>query len=225
MRRRRCDFPLPFMAVALLAGLAAGAPAVAMELVPGGYGVAGPGEAQGAQGSGEARAGATTSVAGMTFEFTPRALGSLINSSLLEPSGDTVGQPLSLTLGVQDGYADQLRLGAIGLVEPSTDTTHGLTLGGAFGIDDWQLTGSFGRANLMGESADVFSAGVGYGSMSARLVYGHVPRASGPSGDVLMFSTDVAAWSWLTLEGDVAVSDSLASEPMTVGRVGLRLNF
>ena len=215
---------LPMLAVCSLVGLLSGGPALSMELVAGGYGVAQPDALQAGQGA-EARAGAAPSVAGLTFDFTPRAIGSLINPFASHSSDEAAGRPLSLTLGVRDGYTDQLRLDAMGLVEPATDTSHGLALGGAFGISDWQLSGSYGRANLMGESADVFAAGVGYGPMSARLVYGHVPRATGPSGDVLMFSTDVAAWSWLTLEGDVAVSDSLASEPLTVGRVGLRLNF
>lgn len=215
---------LPILAFTALVGLAAGGPAAAMELVPGGYGVAGTDASLDGSGSDESM-GTTGSVAGLTFDFTPRAIGSLINPSTVDPSAEPAGQPLSLTLGVQNRYAEGLRLGSVGLVEPSTDTTHGLALGGAFGISDWQLTGSYGRTNLMGEAADVFAAGVGYGPMSARLVYGHVPRTTGPSGDVLMFSTDLAAMSWLTLEGDVAVSDSLASEPLTVGRVGLRLNF
>jgi hypothetical protein len=216
---------LPILAVTVLVGLVAGGPAVAMDLVPGGYGVADPDAMQAGQGN-EARVGTTGSVAGLTFDFTPRAIGSLINPSMLDPSTEAAGQqPLSLTLGVQNRYAEGLRLGSVGLVEPSTEATHGLALGGAFDINDWQLTGSYGRTNLMGEAADVFAAGIGYGPMSARLVYGHVPRTTGPSGDVLMFSTDLAAWSWLTLEGDVAVSDSLAEEPLTVGRVGLRLNF
>lgn len=215
---------LPILALTALVGLVAGGPVAAMELVPGGYGVAEPDASPDASGS-DGRVGTTGSVAGLTFDFTPRALGSLMNPSSVDESSEPAGQPLSLTLGVQNRYAEGLRLGSVGLVEPSTDTTHGLALGGAFGINDWQLTGSYGRTNLMGEAADVFAAGVGYGPMSARLVYGHVPRATGPSGDVLMFSTDLAAMSWLTLEGDVAVSDSLANEPLTVGRVGLRLNF
>lgn len=161
--------------------------------------------------------------AGFTLDFTPRASGSLFNPSVT--SDDEPGT-LSLSIGVQDRFSDQLRLDAIGLGGRSDDPAHGLSLGGAMSYNDWQVTGSVGRANLLGNDADVFAAGVGYGRVNARLVYGHVPRTTGgEAGDLLMLSTDLAAWSWLTLEGDVAVSDTLASEPLTIGRIGLRLNF
>jgi hypothetical protein len=42
-----------------------------------------------------------------------------------------------------------------------------------------------------------------------------------------MLSTDLAAWSWLTLESDLAVgtSEHRADEGLAVGRLGVRLNF
>jgi hypothetical protein len=48
-----------------------------------------------------------------------------------------------------------------------------------------------------------------------------------------MLSTDLAAWSWLTLESDFALGSNPAAErdrgqdrePVAVGRFGLRLNF
>lgn len=173
-----------------------------------------------------------SSAAGLTLDFTPRASGSLFGPST---AGDEQ-RSMSISLGVQDSYGERLRLGAIGLGDSGrlsrvgsfageADDGTGLALGGAFNLHDWQLTGSVGRASLLGESADLFAAGIGYGPMNARLVYGHVPRTTGTAGDLLMLSTDLAAWSWLTLEGDVAVSDTLVEDPLTVGRIGVRLNF
>jgi hypothetical protein len=49
-----------------------------------------------------------------------------------------------------------------------------------------------------------------------------------------MLSTDLAAWSWLTLESDLALGARSAGvdgehdrnrEPVAAGRFGLRLNF
>ena len=199
------------------------APAAAMGLVPGGYGVevdsvrpAAPLAMQQRQFSSSAGG------AGLTLDFTPRASGSLFSQpSAVDGDGTT-----SLSLGLQGGYADQLRFGSIGLSDPSTDSTDGLALGGALSINEWEVSGSIGRANLLGNDADVFAAGLGYGRVNARLVYGHVPETTTRlGGDVLMLSTDLAAWSWLTLQGDVAVTETLENEPLTVGRIGVRLNF
>jgi hypothetical protein len=164
----------------------------------------------------------SVSGAGLTLDFTPRASGSLFSQpATVDSDGAT-----SLSLGLQSGYGDQLRLGSIGLTGRSTDPTEGLALGGALSINDWEVSGSVGRANLLGDDADVFAAGLGYGRVNARLVYGQVPETTSRlGGDVLMLSTDLAAWSWLTLQGDVAVSETLTNEPLTVGRIGVRLNF
>jgi len=206
--------------------------ASAMELVPGGYGLDVDAYAPAASLSMDVREfAASAGAAGLTLDFTPRASGSLFGPSTA--FDDT--KSISVSLGIQEGYGQQLRLGSIGLGEQnrlsrvgnfaSDDGAAGLALGGAFSLYEWQLTGSVGRASLLGESADLFAAGIGYGPVNARLVYGHVPRTGGPAGDLLMLSTDLAAWSWLTLEGDVAVSDTLVDDPLTVGRIGLRLNF
>jgi len=209
-------------AAAVLLGLST-TPAVAMNLVAGGYGAdvdavgsAAPLAMQQRQFS------STAGGAGLTLDFTPRASGSLFSrpAALDEPSST------SLSLDFQGDYGRQLRLGSIGLSRQSTASTEGLAIGGALSINDWEISGTVGRANLLGTDADVFSAGLGYGRVNARLVYGQLPQStSGLGGDLLMFSTDLAAWSWLTLQGDVAVSDTLADEPLTVGRIGLRLNF
>lgn len=194
-----------------------------MDLVPGGYG------------AGNGAVGDTTALtmqqrqfsssagsAGLTLDFTPRASGSLFS----RPAALDDDSTTSLSLGFEGDYGQELRLDSIGLSGLSTAATDGLALGGALRVNEWEISGRVGRANLLGTDADVFSAGLGYGPVNARLVYGQVPEsASGVEGDLLMFSTDLAAWSNLTLQGDVAVSDTLADEPLTVGRIGLRLNF
>jgi hypothetical protein len=74
------------------------------------------------------------------------------------------------------------------------------------------------------------SATVGYGPLSTSLAFGQAGGGSGQqqSRGVLMLSTDLSAWSWLTLESDVALGDSAdgdAAESVAVGRLGVRLNF
>lgn len=219
----RCRFVRALSATAaILFGLSV-LPAAAMELVPGGYGADFGADGDAAPLSMQARQfSSTTGGAGLTLDFTPRASGSLFS----RPAASGEPDSSSLSFGLQGGYGEQLRLGAIGLSGRSTHSTEGLAIGGALSIDAWEITGAVGRANLLGTDADVFSAGVGYGRVNARLVYGHLSQnTSGLGGDLLMFSTDLAAWSGLTLQGDVAVSDTLADEPLTVGRIGLRLNF
>ena len=219
MRCRTIVSSIAAGAVAL--GLAV-APAVAMTLVPGGYGVEIDSYQPAPLAMQQRHFSSSAGNAGFTLDFTPRASGSLFSQpSTLEGDGSA-----SLSLGLQRGYGDQLRFGSIGLIGPSTDPTDGLAIGGALSINEWEVSGSVGRANLLGNDADVFAAGLGYGRVNARLVYGHVPETTNRlGGDVLMLSTDLAAWSWLTLQGDVAVSETLANEPLTVGRIGVRLNF
>jgi hypothetical protein len=211
----------------LLVG-ALGAPsALAMDMVSGGYGADVESYAPNADLA--MRSGAFASSAGgsgLTLEFTPRASGLLFS----RPTARADAPDLSFSFDFQGSYGRELRFDSIGLSSAGTEagsgSGEGLALGGALRYDDWQLSGSLGRANLLGNSADVVAAGIGYGPLNARLVYGSVPETTGGTeGDLLMFSTDLAAWSWLTLQGDVAVSDTLADEPLTIGRVGIRLNF
>lgn len=160
--------------------------------------------------------------AGLTLDFTPRATGTLFSQPVT--SGGDV--PASLSFGLQNAYGEGLRFDSIGLSGASSQSFDGLALGGALNVDEWQVSGSVGRANLLGGDSDVFAAGLGYGRVNARLVYGHVPEpTTGLGGDVLMLSTDLAALSWLTLQGDVAVSETPGNEPLTVGRIGVRLDF
>ncbi len=219
----RCRRPLSLGVAAGAMLLALGAQsAVAMDLVPGGYGVEVDGFLPATPLAMQQQFDSSTGNAGLTLDFTPRATGSLFSRPSTVASEDT----MSFSLGLQGAYSEQLRLDSIGVTGLSDDASEGLALGGALSFNDWQLSGSVGRANLLGSDADVFAAGLGYGRLNARLVYGNVPETtSSVGGDLLMLSTDLAAWSWLTLQGDVAVSETLTEEPLTVGRIGVRLNF
>ena len=116
------------------------------------------------------------------------------------------------------------------LEEPDGDGERQLSLGGALSWSEWTVGGSVGRGGLVAGGADLVSAVVGYGPLTASLTYGQGDgsAAGGGSGagDVLMLSTDLTAWSWLTLESDVAVrADQADDEQEAVGRFGVRLNF
>ena len=98
---------------------------------------------------------------------------------------------------------------------------------------DWTVGGGLGRAQVLGENVDLMSATLGYGRITAGVAYGQSTPAEGNPQDVLMFSTDLAAWSWLTLESDLALGShgnvdrerTRDREPVAAGRLGLRLNF
>ena len=211
----------------LLLGTLGTSSALAIDMVSGGYGADVESYAPNADLGMRSRPLASSlGGSGLTLEFTPRASGFLFS----RPTVRSDASDLSFSFDFQSAYDRKLRFDSIGLSGSSagsgSELGDGLALGGALRYDDWQLSGSLGRANLLGNSADVVAAGIGYGPLNARLVYGSVPETTGGTeGDLLMFSTDLAAWSWLTLQGDVAVSDTLADEPLTIGRVGIRLNF
>ena len=78
------------------------------------------------------------------------------------------------------------------------------------------------------------AATLGYGRVRAELAYGQSQAATGVPQDVLMLRTDLAAWSWLTLESDLALGSRSANvdgshdrnrDAVAAGRFGLRLNF
>jgi hypothetical protein len=116
----------------------------------------------------------------------------------------------------------------------TTGSPAALTVGGAMRWSDWSLGGGLGRAQVLGENVDLMAATLGYGRVTAEIAYGQSEATAGAPQDVLMLSTDLAAWSWLTVESDLALgsrSGGIASdrardrEPVAAGRFGLRLNF
>ena len=202
--------------------------ALALELVPGGYGADTLAvDAAGAMSSERLELGRAEGAAGMSLGFTPRHTASGLTAEL-----DSGGPRFDLTVRGGNSVLDQLGLteGPSVLVPTNRrDGRSGLTVGGAMHWSAWSIGGGIGRADFLGTDVDLLSAFVGYGPLSAEIAFGQsTDRRSEPS-DVLMLSTDLAAWSWLTLESDLAVGSRVDpdrhDESVAVGRFGLRLNF
>lgn len=225
------------VAIVLVCGVGVGglwpAAARALDLVAGGYGTAPSGHA--AAGDDPAQVPGASAPAGFALDFTPRDPG-------LWPaggSGDGAATDVHFGLTVH-GASDSIdQLGLDGTSGSSGRRGHvgapsALTVGGAMRWSDWSVGGGFGRAQILGEDMGVMSANLSYGRLSTELAYGQGAAGQGGSKDVLMLSTDLAAWSWLTLESDLAVGTSPGSvdrerernsQPVAAGRFGLRLNF
>jgi len=162
--------------------------------------------------------------AGLAVQFTPR------NSlSLLFSDAHSSSEPAQLRLSVTHEDASMSRFSLLGSGEsqhPVADTG-ALEIGGALHWSDWTVGSGYARTSLFGGDADLLSATLGYGPVEARLSYGQSERSPTDTLDVLMLSTDLAAWSWLTVETDLAVGSSQdrPDESLAVGRLGVRLNF
>lgn len=218
------------MATVLASVLTAGQ-AQAFELVPGGYGAPPPA----AVGDGPTVTGALAFSGSNDVPqdlaldyFTPRqaiaSWGGEVGGKAEQP-----GPRFDLTLDLGKGTAvDRLGLSLpAGTARRLQQAPGGsLAVGGAMRWADWTLGGAYARTDALGASMDLMSASVGYGRLSAELSFGQAVDAEETPLDVLMLSTDLAAWSWLTLESDLAVgADREREESVTVGRVGIRLNF
>ncbi|HMR31799.1 MAG TPA: hypothetical protein PKA13_12900 [Geminicoccaceae bacterium] len=165
-------------------------------------------------------------LAAMSFDFTPRNPLSLLFD---EPSSE-VGEPAELRLAVERDPVVASRFASLGSHEraPAAGLSDSaLEIGGALHFADWVVGSGYARAPLFGGEADMVSATLGYGRVQARLAYGQTERKQADSMDVLTFSTDLAAWSWLTLESDLAVGAAAdrTDESLAAGRLGIRLNF
>jgi hypothetical protein len=233
------------VAAAILACVLDATSVGALELVPGGYGAGGQGAAGAQAGPGDERLAFGNSdgdaSAGLALDFTPRHGTGLWQGEAGAADADP-GLRFDLTIRETPGAMfDQLGFGtgrrAFGDgADPAGQT--GLTVGGAMRWSDWSIGGSLGRAQILGADVDLMAASFGYGRVTAEIAYGQSDTAVATTAtaprDVLMLSTDLAAWSWLTLESDFALGSNPAAdgdrghqdrEPVAVGRFGLRLNF
>lgn len=163
----------------------------------------------------------------LRFGFTPRA-----GSSLMLDTGDASVGSLDLRVGVAPASAGFGRLDGLGLATlgtplgaPVGDTGSGLAIGGALAWSGWTIGGSYATGVLPRSELDLWTGRVGYGPVAARLGYGQEAVLGRVERELWLFGTDLAAGSWLTLEGDLAVTTQADREPTTVGRIGLRLNF
>lgn len=217
------------LAAAALLAVTAGR-SEALELVPGGYGAPAvePESALPAESPGIGRG---SEGVGLSLDFTPRyAAGSAWGGAAAEAAGPR----FDLTIAADPGDRfEQLGLasGSSALYPRNRRTGQAsLTVGGAMRWSGWSLGGGFGRSQILGTDVDLFSASIGYGRLSAELAYGQpvIDSQTAPR-DVLMLNTDLAAWSWLTLESGIAVGTVPSAEregqSVAVGRLGLRLNF
>lgn len=223
----------PPLAAALASVAAIPTAASAVELIEGGSGAASLlGTDAAAMLAADGALDETGDGTAVLLDFTPRGAGLV--------AGERAGAPrIRFELGVADPAAgnslgDSLAGGDLGpswLDEPGRDGERQLSLGGALSWSEWTVGGSIGRGALLAGGADLVSATVGYGSLTASLTYGQAdgsaPGAGAAAGDdVLMLSTDLTAWSWLTLQSDLAVrSDKAEDEQEAVGRLGVRLSF
>ena len=215
--------PLGFCALVGLGVFGASAPSQAVEFTAGGFGrdpsafFSRP--SAGLQSSlilGSMRAGSIA-----PSEFTPR-----FGAPLLRRNEVRAEEP-RLFFGIERGWADRLlRPLTSGLGSGLRDTSS-LMVGGALKVADLGVLGGLGRARLFGATTDIVSAGLSYGPLRARFAFGQSNDGSGTSSvrDVMMFSTDLAAWSWLTLEGDVAFGETAEDGDSAVGRLGIKLHF
>ena len=225
-----------FRALTTAAALALSAtPALAVQLVPGGALQAQPRAGATPEVGHLAADGFASSAAGepaFSMAFTPRGgMSLLLGESQPGPSNlpalrlDLGGSLLGHhALESGDPFA---RGGGLAAERAGLDTgsSGGLLIGGALQWERWSLGGGYTQTDLLGDPADLMGASIGYGALTARLAYGAAPEGDRTGGSLWLFSTDLAASSWLSLEGDLAVRSRPETEPATVGRLGLRLNF
>lgn len=164
----------------------------------------------------------------LRFGFTPRAGGGLLVETGDEPGSGS----LDLRLGLAPATDGLGRLGGLGLVGRSVPlgstpgvASQGLSVGGALAWSGWTVGGSYTSDAQPGASLDLWTGQLAYGPLTARLGYGQEAGLGRPERELWLLGTDIAAGSWLTLEGDLAVTTQIDREPSTVGRIGLRLNF
>lgn len=171
----------------------------AAELVPGGY-VGGAQEAS----SDSDRAGT------ISFGFTPRG------SSTERLRFDLSAAPLEA--------ASQPRvISAASGPMPSEN----FVLGGALVWNDWTFNSTVLQLGEGPYQTEVVGAGVTYGSVTARLALAETQTPIGETRSSMLLSTDLAAWSWLTLQGDLALTGASDDRPEgdAAGRLGIRLSF
>ena len=156
-------------------------------------------------GGGETEGGSTPAGT-VSFGFTPR------DGSAGRLRFDLTAAPLEM--------ASQPR--AASLREPQD-----FVLGGALVWNDWTFDSTLLQINEDRFQTDVVGAGVRFGRLGARVALAETEAAIGQSRSTMLLSTDLAAWSWLTLEGDLALTSGSDVRPDgdAAGRLGIRLSF
>lgn len=169
----------------------------------------------------------------LALSFTPRAAF----ARLPHGPGSVSGDLPSLSLRLANPLPELSRLERLTITEPGLvglgmtsdtgDAINGLVAGGALEFSSVTVGGTFMRSSVVGQETELYGADLGYGPVSARLAYGQTDAAiSSEEREFWLFSTNLAARPWLSLEGDLGYTPAQATEPpSTVGRIGLRLRF
>ena len=149
------------------------------------------------------------------FGFTPRHRSVALSAG--KPDELTVRLDFDANYGGNLGYTTS---------RPRFEGQHNLLVGGAIEMADIGFLGGVGRTTLFGERADLVTAGMSVGGVKARLSFGETAQEVQGASDVMMLSTDLHLAPWISLQGDVAVSErNDESEQLAVGRVGVKLRF
>ncbi len=167
------------------------------------------------------RASEPSNESGFVFDFTPRQQSSTIGNIL----SYVPARRLVVGAGTNDPSTMTNSFSRVGLAGESENSGK-FSIGGALEFESFSVLGGYSRVDLIGGAADVVSAGVDYGPVSAKLAFGQTDETGegGPS-DLLMFRTDLATHSWLTFESELAFGSHEEEDSMAAGRVGLRLEF
>ena len=153
--------------------------------------------------------------------FTPRSSGGPVWE------WRTRSESSGLSLGVDSAWLERLLRPVSASRTDGLYGTESMLVGGALQLEDVAVMGGLGRTQLFGTTADMITAGLTYGRVRARIAYGQSSTRTDPTTvrDVMMFSTDLAAWSWLTFEGDLAIGESSVEGDQAIGRLGVKLQF
>lgn len=166
------------------------------------------------------------------LRFTPR---DPMSASLREQGFDDADLP-SLRISMEAGGAEAGRLDLMNIgpmpglgVSPANPTpeTQTLAIGGAVELNDWAVGATFLQSSGLGQQAEMAGATLGYGRLTSRLAIGEQSTIYEGSGkEFYLFSTDLAARPWLSLEGDLGFTPAQQdTDQSAVGRVGVRLKF
>ncbi len=149
---------------------------------------------------------------GLVFAFTPRSAVRLTLESdrhLRRTTGRLapVTAPAPATVAVGESPA-----------------ATGLVVGGAIESGDFAFGAIYARPQVGGTTGDLLAANFRIGGFTARM--GVVHPADAATGDILLFSSELAATSWLALESDVLLGLGAQTESaLAAGRIGIRMDF
>lgn len=201
------------LAGSVVALAATTSPVVAAELIEGGFGLEEPADASTPL-EVETLAFSADAANSSPIDFTPRHNAPGFSGSWRDR--------IEMRVDVDPSFGQ--RFGFAADIDEARSTA--MLVGGALELDDVAVIGGVGRTAIFGGTADVISAGMALGDVSASLSFGETAEEFQIDRDVMMLSTDVAIAPWITLQGDVALTETVDErEPLAIGRIGVKLRF